>query len=150
MKRPLEIVLSQNYLWDDSDYSYVWPYCLAKANPTRIYSFEDLKKEVFGMVVKGASKANRSRDVRGIEVVNSNRVYVHGISLFEKESGGYRMTPEAEEIANAYIKDEKSDHWKILVIQQVLKYDIRVRIQHNSNPQLADKTNERRFGSILV
>ncbi len=119
--------ISKEKFWDNSSGIERWPEML-KRLPFKIeYSDKNkIAEEYFGMKKDEKGRLNGSYEVYGLFGGESKDdvVTLTGCNLIRKAEQGCKLTDEAVKLVEAYDNDNK---WEILLMEQLLKYSLRVR-----------------------
>ncbi len=120
------IRLAKERFWVDAAHIERWPEMLLKLPPeiaadtkhemAQRYFYErvDDKGRLNQYELFGLFGAERKKD----------ELFIHGCNFLKKAEGGYRLSEDARRLCEAYKGD---DGWERLLIEQALKYSLRIR-----------------------
>lgn len=119
--------ISKEKFWDNSSGIERWPEMLKRLPNEIEYSDKNkIAEEYFGMKKDEKGRLNGSYEVYGLfgGECKENVVTITGCNLIKKLDNKCKLTDEAVNLVEAYDKDSK---WEIILMEQLLKYSLRVR-----------------------
>lgn len=126
----VEVVrIEKAFSWQQAYTRY--PYYLSKANPRRVYTFDEVYTVIFETELPGKKKdrAIWVRNTFGLKKdTQTGQPIVKGIGLLEEVSDGcYRLSSEAIELGNTFAEDRHDDEWLRVFASVLARNDIRTR-----------------------
>lgn len=119
--------ISKEKFWDNSAGIERWPEMLKRLPYEIEYSDKNrIAEEYFGMKKDKKGRLNGSYEVYGLfgGDKKGDVITLTGCNLIRKTEHGCKLTDEAVILVQAYGDDNK---WEILLMEQLLKYSLRVR-----------------------
>jgi hypothetical protein len=123
------VLLEKAYSWQQTYNRY--PFYLAKAEPNRTYTFDEVYTVVFQTRPPGRKKDGSPwvRNTFGLELdVAAGQPVARGIGLLKKVvDDGYRLSPEAIELGGTFAENRYNDEWLRVFAAILARNDIRTR-----------------------
>ncbi|MBK8988199.1 MAG: hypothetical protein IPM39_19390 [Chloroflexi bacterium] len=140
--------LNKLFLWSEATRFQTYPQALARLQPGRAYTRQQIAEELFGLAAKGDGRQRRESQINnlfGMVQVGHDKLLLKGINLFQRITphGVHRInranlweqvddkwepTQSAQAIGIAYDRDPNGLRWRQLLAEQLARYEPRTRV----------------------
>lgn len=131
-----KVALPKLFLWNEPTRYQEYPEALSRAEAGRVYSRQEIERELFDITPTLTFKKDGKPRGRGTDgIVNAmgferfgQRLCVHGLDLIRKKEKGFVVSPSGIELGQAYRMDTAGDRWLHLLAGNLLLREPRTRL----------------------
>lgn len=143
-----QLGLTKLFLWSEAERFQTYPQALARLEPGRVYTRQEIGTELFGLVYVGGGKPRRENVVRnlfGALQIAEDKLLLRGINLFrrltpngphrvsgmtiwERADDEWKPTEAALHIGDVYRQAPNEIKWQQLLAEQLARYESRTRV----------------------
>lgn len=140
--------LNKLFLWSEATRFQTYPQALARLQPGRAYTRQQIAEELFGLATKGDGRQWRESQINnvfGCIQSSHDKVLLKGINLFqrltphgvqrisgidkwEQASDEWEATPAAQAMGEAFHQDPTGMRWQQLLAEQLARFEPRTRV----------------------